>query len=72
MRHHARYRPAGQGRVAVSLNLPNPTPYSAAAHAATASISLRNLAMLNEAITGQVMLAVSPLILLLRKPSPAN
>jgi MFS transporter, DHA2 family, multidrug resistance protein len=63
------------------------TPYRAAAHAATASNSLRDLAMLNEAITGQAaivavidqfkvlmlaMLVASPLVLFLRKPHPAN
>jgi DHA2 family multidrug resistance protein len=63
------------------------TPYRAAAHATTASMSLRNLAMLNEMITGQAavvavidefkvlmltMLVVSPLVLFLRKPSPAT
>jgi DHA2 family multidrug resistance protein len=63
------------------------TPYRAAAHATTESSSLRNLAMLNEMITGQAavvavidqfkilmlaMLIVSPLVLFLRKPSPAN
>ncbi|HTJ64617.1 MAG TPA: MFS transporter [Alphaproteobacteria bacterium] len=60
------------------------TPYRAAAHAATGAVSLHDLAMLNEAITGQaavvavigqfkilmlVMLAVSPLVLFLRKPA---
>jgi len=63
------------------------TPYRAAARAATTSVSLPNLAMLNELITGQAaivavigqfkvlmlaMLVVSPLVLFLRKPSPAN
>jgi MFS transporter, DHA2 family, multidrug resistance protein len=63
------------------------TPYRAAAHAVTMSGSLRDLAMLNEAITGQAavvavidqfkvlmlaMLVVSPLVLFLRKPNPAN
>jgi DHA2 family multidrug resistance protein len=58
--------------------------YRAAAHATTASLSLRGLAMLNDMITGQaavvgvidqftilmvVMLVVSPLVLFLRKPS---
>ncbi|MBV8651932.1 MAG: MFS transporter [Alphaproteobacteria bacterium] len=58
--------------------------YRPAAHAATSSLSLRGLAMLNDMITGQaavvgvidqfkilmiVMLAVSPLVLFLRKPS---
>jgi DHA2 family multidrug resistance protein len=63
------------------------TPYRAAAHAATASSSLQHLAMMNETITGQAaivavidqfkvlmlaMLIVSPLVLFLRKPGPAN
>jgi len=63
------------------------TPYRAAAHAATASGSLRDLAMMNETITGQAaiiavidqfkvlmlaMLLVSPLVLFLRKPNPTN
>ena len=63
----------------------NLTPYRAAAHAATATASLRHLAMLNEMVTGQAavvavidqfkvlmlaMLVVSPLILFLRKPCP--
>jgi hypothetical protein len=63
------------------------TPYRAAAHAMIASNSLRDLAMLNEMITSQAaivavidqfkvlmlaMLVVSPLVLFLRKPSPAN
>jgi MFS transporter, DHA2 family, multidrug resistance protein len=63
------------------------TPYRAAAHAATAVASLRDLAMVNEEITGQAaliavigqfkvlmlaMLVVSPLVLFLRRPSPAN
>jgi DHA2 family multidrug resistance protein len=70
--------------VALAKNL---TPYRAAAHATTASISLRDLAILNEMITGQAalvavigqfkilmiaMLIVSPLALLLRKPRPIN
>jgi DHA2 family multidrug resistance protein len=61
------------------------TPYRAAAHA-TASSPLRDLAMLNEEITGQAaivavigqfkvlmlaMLVASPLVLFLRKPGPA-
>jgi DHA2 family multidrug resistance protein len=64
----------------------NLTPYRAAGHGA-ASMSLQALAGLNEAITGQaavvavidqfkilmiVMLAVSPLVLFLRKPRPAK
>ena len=63
------------------------TPYRAAAHAATAVASLRDLAMVNDEITGQAaiiavigqfkvlmlaMLVVSPLVLFLRKPSSAN
>jgi DHA2 family multidrug resistance protein len=63
------------------------TPYRAAARAATTSASLPDLAMLNELITGQAaivavigqfkvlmlaMLVVSPLVLFLRKPNPAN
>ena len=63
------------------------TPYRAAAHAATASSSLRHLAMMNETITSQAaivavidqfkvlmlaMLVVSPLVLFLRKPNRAN
>jgi MFS transporter, DHA2 family, multidrug resistance protein len=62
-------------------------PYHAAAHATTASVSLRGLAMLNEVVTGQaavvavidqfkilmiVMLAVSPFVLLLRQPRAAG
>jgi DHA2 family multidrug resistance protein len=63
------------------------TPYRAAAHAAATSNSLEHLAMMNETITGQAaiiavidqfkvlmwaMLVVSPLVLFLRKPRPAN
>jgi DHA2 family multidrug resistance protein len=63
------------------------TPYRAATHAAAGAVSRHDLAMLNELITGQaalvavigqfkiLMLAmafVSPLVLFLRKPSPAN
>ena len=62
-------------------------PYRAAAHATTASISLRGLAMLNDMITGQAaviavidqfkilmiaMLVVSPFVLFLRKPRPTK
>jgi DHA2 family multidrug resistance protein len=62
-------------------------PYRAAAHATTASISMRGLAVFNDIVTGQAavvavidefkilmiaMLVVSPLVLFLRKPSPAN
>ncbi|HLZ66575.1 MAG TPA: MDR family MFS transporter [Aliidongia sp.] len=64
----------------------NLTPYRAAAHVA-GSLSRQGLAALNETITGQgaviaiidqfkilmvVMLIVSPLVLLLRKPRPIN
>ena len=64
----------------------NLTPYRAAAHAA-GSLSGRGLAMLNDMVTGQAaviavidqfeilmfaMLIVSPLVLFLRKPRPAN
>ncbi len=63
------------------------TAYRAAAHSVTASMSLPALAGLNEMITGQavliaiigqfkilmwVMLAVSPLVVFLRKPVPTN
>ena len=65
----------------------NLTPYRAAAHAAAASVSIRDLATLNEMITGQAAvvavigqfkilmlatLAVSPLVLFLRRFSAAN
>jgi DHA2 family multidrug resistance protein len=65
----------------------NLTPYRAAAHATTGSVSVQGLAMLNEMITGQAaliavigqfkilmiaMLVVSPLVLFLRKPRPVE